>query len=117
MKPAFLDEFTCAGIEFFLDGGQLKAGIRRGYKPPPELIAKAKGMKAEIIGALQKPKYPAVWHVVLAGSGRGYSMTVIDPEQLSDDGFMGYLAEKFGAGRVVSARRRTGAGANQSLSS
>lgn len=62
-------------------------------------------------------KYPAVWQVVLSGSGRDYSLTVIDPEQLSDDGFMAYLAEKFGAGRVVSARRRTGAGANQSLSS
>ncbi|HPE62204.1 MAG TPA: hypothetical protein PLB10_17870 [Thiolinea sp.] len=51
-------------------------------------------------------KYPAVWQVVLSGSGCDYPMTVIDPNRLPDDKFIQYLSDKFGSDRVVSASRR-----------
>lgn len=50
--------------------------------------------------------YPAVWRVILAGSGKDYTMTVIDPDRMPDDKFLQYLSEKFGADRVLSTSRK-----------
>lgn len=107
MKPALLELFHQAGIELFLQDGQLMAGIRHGCTPPAEVIAQAKAMKAEIMAALQQPKYPSIWDVTIQTDGKLQSMVVIDPSHEEETTFRRELMERFGEQRLVMMKRRT----------
>jgi len=51
-------------------------------------------------------KFPAVWDVSILSGGKVCPMVVIDPDQMADDKFHEYLADKFGAERILTATRR-----------
>ena len=107
MKPALLEEFYHAGLELFLQDGQLMAGVRKGCTPSPEVLAQAKAMKAEIMAAFQKPKYPSIWDVTIQTKGKVQTMIVIDPLHEDEATFKRELVERFGEQRLVMMKRRT----------
>lgn len=107
MKPALLEAFYHAGLELFLQDGQLMAGVRKDCTPSPEVLAQAKAMKAEIMAALQKPKYPSIWDVTIQTDGKLQTMVVIDPTHEDEATFRRELVERFGERRLVMMKRRT----------
>lgn len=82
------------------------AGIRKGYAPSAEVIAQAKAMKAEIMDALQQPKYPSIWDVTIQTNGKLQPMTVIDPAHEDEATFRRELLERFGEKRLVTMKKR-----------